>query len=173
MLFQVAAGALTCFGGKREPGESPLACVVRELREELSLELDASQLRRSVDLFVDGKAVAGYLGAFHPQVPVYLFPRKNHGGNVLPGPPSLALVFARARALLNFSFSGKGGESEGVQSRWLSEDHVVGTVLPLIVAHLNKEEEPERAAVRGEVTSATCVSDLREDACNLRSVVAA
>ena len=32
-----AADRLTCFGGAREPGESPRACIARELREELGL----------------------------------------------------------------------------------------------------------------------------------------
>lgn len=32
-----AAGLLTCFGGGREAGEEPLACLRRELREELGL----------------------------------------------------------------------------------------------------------------------------------------
>ncbi|CAK0792722.1 unnamed protein product, partial [Prorocentrum cordatum] len=35
---EVAAGQLTCFGGKREPGEAPLDCVRRECREELGWE---------------------------------------------------------------------------------------------------------------------------------------
>ena len=36
----VAAGRLTCFGGKREPDESPLAAICRELREELGVTVD-------------------------------------------------------------------------------------------------------------------------------------
>ena len=35
---KAAPGQLTCFGGKREPGEAPEACVARELREELGFE---------------------------------------------------------------------------------------------------------------------------------------
>merc|ERR1719330_1903829 len=44
---KVAAGKLTCFGGKREAGEPPLTCIVRELREELGLE--AAALPEAVD----------------------------------------------------------------------------------------------------------------------------
>ncbi|CAK0792724.1 unnamed protein product, partial [Prorocentrum cordatum] len=46
---EVAAGQLTCFGGKREPGEAPLDCVRRECREELGWE--AGSLTRVVDLY--------------------------------------------------------------------------------------------------------------------------
>lgn len=49
----VAAGKLTCFGGKREPQERPLRAVLRECREELSWE-PAAPPRRAVDLYVDG-----------------------------------------------------------------------------------------------------------------------
>ncbi|MFZ4572758.1 MAG: NUDIX hydrolase [Phycisphaerales bacterium] len=34
---RLAAGKLTCFGGRREPGEHPDACIARELLEELGL----------------------------------------------------------------------------------------------------------------------------------------
>jgi 8-oxo-dGTP diphosphatase len=35
-------------GGKLKPGESPLKCVVREIREELNAEIDVDQLLPSV-----------------------------------------------------------------------------------------------------------------------------
>ena len=35
-------------GGKLKPGESPLKCVVREIREELNVEIDVDQLLPSV-----------------------------------------------------------------------------------------------------------------------------
>ena len=35
-------------GGKLRPGESPLKCVVREIREELNAEIDVDQLLPSV-----------------------------------------------------------------------------------------------------------------------------
>jgi 8-oxo-dGTP diphosphatase len=35
-------------GGKLKPGESPLRCVVREIREELNAEIDVEQLLPSV-----------------------------------------------------------------------------------------------------------------------------
>ena len=38
----VAAGRLTCFGGKREPEERPLDAICRELREELGVTIDGA-----------------------------------------------------------------------------------------------------------------------------------
>jgi 8-oxo-dGTP diphosphatase len=35
-------------GGKLKPGESPLKCVVREIREEMNVEIDVDQLLPSV-----------------------------------------------------------------------------------------------------------------------------
>ena len=82
----VAAGKLTCFGGKREPDEAPTACIERELREELGPrwaqggsrkraraeadeEIDAPvpSLRRAVDLYVDGALIAWFYEAAAPE----------------------------------------------------------------------------------------------------------
>ena len=84
----VAAGKLTCFGGKRESAEPPLACIQRELREELGYDpmgaaaaasaslddggIDADDdgatygFRRAVDLYVDGKLIAWFFEAAAP-----------------------------------------------------------------------------------------------------------
>jgi 8-oxo-dGTP diphosphatase len=60
-----AAGQWTCFGGRREPGESALACAVRELDEELGLL--PARLERGVDLFVGGRYIAHF---FHARLEV-------------------------------------------------------------------------------------------------------
>lgn len=57
---KVAAGKLTCFGGKREADETPLACIRREVKEELGLELRDEVLSRACDLFVDDKLIAWF-----------------------------------------------------------------------------------------------------------------
>ena len=61
----VAAGKLTCFGGKREPGESPLATVLRECHEELGWA--PSDVVRACDLYVDGKLTAWFYQAAAPK----------------------------------------------------------------------------------------------------------
>ena len=64
---KVAAGRLTCFGGKREPGETAEAAVRRELAEELGGWAPAEvNLRRAVDLYVDGALVAYFYEAEGP-----------------------------------------------------------------------------------------------------------
>jgi|EP01043_Picozoa_sp_COSAG02_P069791 8-oxo-dGTP pyrophosphatase MutT (NUDIX family) len=46
----VAANTLTCWGGKREPSEAPLVCIVRECTEEMGWAPDADMLERACDL---------------------------------------------------------------------------------------------------------------------------
>ena len=46
----VAANTLTCWGGKREPSEAPLECVVRECTEEMAWAPDVDLLGRACDL---------------------------------------------------------------------------------------------------------------------------
>ena len=56
-----APGQLTCFGGRREPGEDPAQCIVRELREELGFvpeSLDATAPAWA--LHVDGSLIAWF-----------------------------------------------------------------------------------------------------------------
>ena len=62
---KVAAGKLTCFGGKREAAEDPLSCVLRECREELGWAPPATP-RRTVDLYVDGELIAWFYEAVAP-----------------------------------------------------------------------------------------------------------
>ena len=49
-----AAGKLTCFGGKRSPGESPETCIRRELNEELRYKPGDGSLERCVTLLWTG-----------------------------------------------------------------------------------------------------------------------
>jgi 8-oxo-dGTP pyrophosphatase MutT (NUDIX family) len=58
---RLAAGRLTCFGGRREAGESPEACLRRELREELSWE--PRTLEKRVELRVARDLVAWFYHA--------------------------------------------------------------------------------------------------------------
>ena len=62
---KVAAGSLTCFGGKRELDEDPLDCIRREVHEELGLSL-GDDVRRVVDLFVDERLIAYFYEAPAP-----------------------------------------------------------------------------------------------------------
>lgn len=54
----VAAGRLTCFGGKREANEDPVDAVLRECVEELGWAPERGKLSRAVDLFVNDKLIA-------------------------------------------------------------------------------------------------------------------
>jgi len=56
-----AAGKLTCFGGRREAGESPEVCLRRELREELNWE--PKRLDKRVELHVAGQSTAWFFHA--------------------------------------------------------------------------------------------------------------
>lgn len=58
------AGLINAPGGKLEPGETPLACAVRETREEVGLDVDPGQVRelgelRFLDL--DGSRIQGWV----------------------------------------------------------------------------------------------------------------
>ena len=60
---QAAAGRLTCYGGKRERGETSLQCLVRELNEELSWAPDDLPAEPACSLLVDGYLIAHFYEA--------------------------------------------------------------------------------------------------------------
>jgi len=47
---KVSPGSLTCFGGKRDPGEDPLDCIARECLEEMNWA--PKKFKRAVDFYV-------------------------------------------------------------------------------------------------------------------------
>eukprot|EP00040_Diaphanoeca_grandis_P042417 m.264978 g.264978 ORF g.264978 m.264978 type:complete len:167 (-) comp59181_c0_seq1:153-653(-) len=63
---KVASGELTCFGGKREKGEEPEDCVIRECVEEMCWSPSKSALTRECDLYVDDRLVAWFYVANGP-----------------------------------------------------------------------------------------------------------
>lgn len=77
-----AAGRLTCYGGRREAGESHRACLRRELREELAWL--PRRFGSAVDLWVDGRWTARFLVVRVPSLPAV--PQRGPGGwpTVLP-----------------------------------------------------------------------------------------
>src|SRR5262245_27372417 len=58
---RLAAGRLTCFGGRREPDETSEECLRRELREELDWE--PQSIAKCVELWVAGELVAWFYHA--------------------------------------------------------------------------------------------------------------
>lgn len=58
---RLAPGRLTCFGGQRDAGENPEACLRRELLEELNWE--PRTLEKRVELWVAGELVAWFYHA--------------------------------------------------------------------------------------------------------------
>jgi 8-oxo-dGTP pyrophosphatase MutT (NUDIX family) len=58
---RIAPSALTCFGGRREPGEDALACLVRELREEIGWSPRACDPR--VELWRGATCIARFYAA--------------------------------------------------------------------------------------------------------------
>ena len=64
---RVAKGKRTCFGGKREAGETPEEAMHRELREELGgVWMPSPAPERACDLYVDGQLIAYFYTASAP-----------------------------------------------------------------------------------------------------------
>lgn len=87
---KVAASKLTCFGGKREPGELPGDCIRRECSEELAW-LPRGKMVRVCDLYVDGEIMAWFYEAQGPQHDDELeFEPRRRGVWVTPDDPNIS-----------------------------------------------------------------------------------
>lgn len=85
-----APGLLTCFGGKREAGESPDDCLRRELREELAWE--PASFSVACDLVRADRFIARFYRAAHDGSPILTEPGRIAIAAPWPALPGLPLA---------------------------------------------------------------------------------